>query len=109
MPRALTWRRHLCCAISADDDLLLSLWDPAHALHLPPLPPPPCAPAGYGGDAGVGAAHAAIAAAAHAALTRSAWALPYAPPAMAAMPPPLPEASAVDVFELMLPRHAPVC
>ena len=105
----------LCCpflylvSISADDDLLLSLWDPTHSTHLPPLPPPPCAPSTYGGDGGVGAAHAAIAAAAHAALTRSTWALPYAPPATAAMPPPLPEASALDVFELLMSRHAPVC
>lgn len=53
-------------------------------------------------------AHAAIAAAAHAALTRgAAWALPHAPPAGHAMPAPLPEASSMDLFELLLARHNP--
>jgi len=53
-------------------------------------------------------AHAAIAAAAHTALTRgAAWALPHAPPASQAMPAPLPEASVMDLFELLLARHTP--
>ena len=89
--------------------MLLSLWDPAHAPHLQHMPAPPCVASAFGGVDGVGAAHAAIAAAAHAALTRSPWAMPYAPPATSAMPAVLPEASAMDVFELLMSRHAPVC
>ena len=93
--------------------MLLSLWDPSHAHAAYAVPAQPCAgAAGPFGDmhaAATAHAHAAIAAAAHAALTRGAWALPHAPPAQQAMPAPLPEASAMDLFDLLLARHAPVC